>query len=69
MGGPGMGPLRQDQKWIALLEVYGAATVDDATALTKAVHAVLDQFKRDGKVKDWTVKFNVVGHKQTPPDP
>ena len=69
MGGDGMGGLRQDQKWIALLEVYGNVKDADARALTKAVHAVLDKYKKSGKVKGWAVKFNTTGTKQTPPDP
>lgn len=63
MGGSGMGPLRQDQKWIAMLEVFGTASEADARALTKAVHDLLDKYKSDGKVKGWAVKFNVVGTK------
>ena len=69
MGGPGMGELRQDQKWIALLEVYGRAADADARALTQAVHTVLQKFKDDGKIKGFDIKFNVVGTKKSPPDP
>lgn len=63
MGGDGMGPMRQDQKWIALLEVYGAVNESDAQALSEAVHALLEQYKADGKVKGWAVKFNTTGTK------
>jgi hypothetical protein len=69
MGGPGMGPLRDDQKWIALLEVYGEATDASARALTKEIHAVLDKYKKGKKIKGFDIKFNVVGGKQRPPDP
>lgn len=63
MGGPGMGELRQDQKWIALLEVYGKVSDADARALTDAVHKVLDKFKKNRKVKGFNIKFNAVGTK------
>jgi hypothetical protein len=63
MGGDGMGPMRQDQKWVALLEVYGAVSEADARALTKAVHDVLEKYKNDGKVKGWAVKFNATATK------
>lgn len=64
MGGDGMGPMRQDQKWIALLEVFGTVKEADARALTDAVHAVLKQYKDNGKIKDWAVKFNATATKQ-----
>jgi hypothetical protein len=63
MGGDGMGPMRQDQKWLALLEVYGAVSEADARALTKAFHDVLDKYKNDGKVKGWSIKFNATATK------
>lgn len=65
MGGSGMGPMRDDQKWVALLEVYGAVGETDARALSEAVHELLNKFKRERKVKDWAVKFNVLGTKET----
>lgn len=68
MGGPGMGELRQDQKWVALLEVYGKASDADARALSAAVHKVLADFKKTGKVKGFKFKFNTVGAK-TKQDP
>lgn len=64
MGGDGMGPIRDDQKWIALLEVYGEVSEADASALTAAVHALLEQYKNNGKVKGWAVKFNATGTKE-----
>lgn len=68
MGGPGMGELRQDQKWVALVEVYGKATDADARALTDAVHKVLSQFKKAGKVKGFKFQFNALSTK-SPKDP
>jgi hypothetical protein len=65
MGGDGMGPIRQDQKWIALLEVYGAVKESDARALTDAVHALLEEYKTSGKVKGWAVTFNTTGTKES----
>ena len=65
MGGDGMGPMRQDQKWLALLEVFGFVEEDDARDLTEALHQVLDQYKADGKIKDWTVQFNATATKES----
>jgi len=65
MGGDGMGPIRQDQKWIALLEVYGAVSEPDAQALSDAVHDLLERYKTSGKVKGWAVRFNTTGTKES----
>ena len=63
MGGPGMGPLREDQTWVTLLEVQGAASEASARELTKAIHAVLAKAKKDKKIKGFGFKFSVVGGK------
>jgi hypothetical protein len=63
MGGPGMGPLREDQKWVTLLEIQGSASEASARELTKAIHALLAKAKKDKKIKGFGFKFSVVGGK------